>query len=115
VRFAFIEAEKAAVPCGEEAADVLVWWGYDTVDVEASPPSVEIEVPSTVECPSTVDLDISANDNEEDYAEKRWLVDGVLLADDIEQVEFTASHELTVILRDARGATASDTEVISCE
>jgi hypothetical protein len=92
-----------------------LWLGTSTLEIEGSPPWITIDVPPSVECPSTVDLDVSLGDTEEDYASKRWLVDGVLLPHDTEELEFTAGHELTVLLRDERGATASATKAVSCE
>lgn len=104
-----------SVPCGEEQADLLAWLGFDAVDWPGEPPIVSIDVPSTVSCPDDVPLDHTKLDQEEDIASIRWLVDGVLLEAETTSVDFTTSHELTAIVRDERGATATKTKMITCE
>jgi hypothetical protein len=51
---AWVELE---VPCGEEQADLLVWLGFEAVDWPGEPPTISIDVPSTVSCPDEIDLD----------------------------------------------------------
>ncbi len=104
------------MPCGEdESADVLVWWGYNTIAVDEHPPAAEITVPATVPCPSTVNLTASVSDVDGDLATKRWLVDGVLMEHGITQLHFTEAHELTLVVTDERGATTSDVEAKVCQ
>jgi hypothetical protein len=44
----------------------------------------------------------------------RWVVDGTLLASTVSSVTFTGTHELSVRVRDARGATTTAKKVVSC-
>jgi hypothetical protein len=62
-----------------------------------------------------VTLTKSAADADDDIASLRWLVDGVLLEDATEELHFTEAHELTLIVRDERGATTTDVEIVSCQ
>ncbi|MBK8720226.1 MAG: hypothetical protein IPN32_36815 [Deltaproteobacteria bacterium] len=71
-------------------------------------------MPSTVTCPSTVSLTIDTDDAEADIASVRWRVDGVLLDDALTSIPFTQAHELTAIVRDARGATTTVRKSIAC-
>lgn len=103
------------VPCGEEVADVWVWWGYSSVDIEGEPPYAEITVPATVPCPSTVTLTASLSDDDGDFAHKQWFVDGVRIEHDTTELEFTEGHELRLVARDSRGATTTDVETVSCQ
>lgn len=102
-------------PCGEESAEVLVWWGYNTVAVDEHPPYASIGVPSTISCPSTPTLTGTASDLDADIVSKRWFVDGVLLEDETTQLHFTQSHTLRLEVRDARGATASAEKAVVCQ
>ena len=44
----------------------------------------------------------------------RWIVDGVLLENSNPTIPFTQAHEITAVVRDARGATTTDTKLIAC-
>lgn len=104
------------VPCNGELADVKVAWGFDEVATNEAPPSVSIAgLPSAVTCPDTLALSVSsASDPDNDIASLRWVVDGVLLEDPNPTISITQAHEVTAIVRDARGATTTDTKVITC-
>lgn len=106
-----------SVPCNGEIADVKVWWSvYDSTQLEG-PPALGIEhLPEAIECPDTLALSLAwASDPDEDYATLQWFVDGVLLDETWPTIPFTESHEITAMLRDARGATATATRTITCE
>jgi hypothetical protein len=64
-----------------------------------------IDVPSTVSCPDTIDLDYTASDYDDDIESARWLVDGVRMATSVTTLDFRDGHDLTAIVRDERGAT----------
>lgn len=60
-------------------------------------------------------LSKSVSDADDDIASVRWLVDGVLLEDGTDELHFTRGHELTLIVRDERGATTTDVQIVSCQ
>ena len=102
-------------PCGEGTAEVLVWWGYNTIGVDEHPPSATIGVPSTVPCPSTKPLTKTVSDLDGDVASVRWLVDGVLLQDGTTSMQFSQAHTLQLDVRDSRGATKTAVKTVSCQ
>lgn len=104
------------VPCNGEIADVKVAWGFEEVATNEAPPSVSItELPSSVSCPDMLALLVSsAADPDNDIVSLRWIVDGILLEDPYPTIAFTQAHEVTAIVRDARGATTTDTKLITC-
>lgn len=103
------------VPCGEETADVLVWWGYTGVSVPDRRPSATITTPTSVPCPSTVDLTCSASDDDDDLDSARWFVDGVLLPHGVTSLPFTTGHHLRLVVRDERGATHTAERTVVCQ
>lgn len=103
------------VPCEEESAEVLVWWGYSGVSIEDRLPVASIGVANSVPCPSTVTLTKSVEDADDDLESVRWRVDGVLMEEGITSMEFTGPHELELIARDARGATKSAKKAVVCQ
>jgi hypothetical protein len=50
-----------------------------------------------------------------DLASVRWLVDGVLMEDGITHLTITEPHQLTLLARDERGATATAVKNVSCQ
>lgn len=105
------------IPCNGAVADVKVAWAFENAATAEAPPTVSIaSMSSTVSCPDTLPLQLTSGaDPDDDLVSLRWLVDGVLLEDSTTSIPFTESHEITAILRDARGATATATKTISCE
>ncbi len=73
-----------------------------------------ITVPSQVTCGVPRTLTATTSDPNSDIASTRWLVDGVLLASSVSSVTFTGAHELSVRVRDSRGATTTAKKVVSC-
>jgi hypothetical protein len=71
-------------------------------------------VPSTLTCPQTRALTGTASDADSDLASVRWLVDDVLLSASTTSMEFTQDHDLTAVVRDARGATRTVTKHVDC-
>lgn len=81
--------------------------------VEA-PPSVEIDIPSTVTCNTPVELDASVTDPDDDLSSVRWYVDDQLIAASTTSLTFTQGHDVRVVARDVRGAATTATKTISC-
>ena len=106
---------ELTIPCGEDTADVVAWLGFSADGWPGEPPDITIDVPSEVECPSTVELEKTASDQENDIVSVRWRVDGVLLDEAVTEIPFTQAHELTAIVRDSRGATTTAVKQVGCE
>ena len=102
------------IPCGAGVTVVTLTWDFHAVAWPDKPPSIEIDVPSTVSCPDTVPLDYTATDSDNDIDTVTWLVDGVLLEDSLTSLDFSQGHELTAIVRDDRGATHTAVKQVSC-
>lgn len=100
--------------CAGEEAEVLVWWGLDATAAPEGPPTVSIDVPSQVTCPSTVTLTGTKSDPQDDIAESRWRVDGVLMSAGTTAIPFTGPHTLEYVVVDDRGATTTATKAVSC-
>lgn len=81
-----------------------------------APPSVSISgLPSSVSCPDELALVVtSAYDPDDDIVSLRWIVDGLLLTDPNPTIPFTQAHEITAVVRDARGATPTDAKSVTC-
>jgi len=103
------------IPCNGEMADVLLWFDLDAVAAPESPPYVVIDVPTSVSCPSNVDLEASPADPDGDVESVRWLVDGVLIDASTTTIPFTTPHTLTAIVRDERGATGTTVKEVDCQ
>lgn len=101
-------------PCGAGVTDIVAWIGFSATGWLGEPPSVTIDVPSSVACPSTVTLVASKSDSDNDIVSSRWLVDDVLLDETMTSVDFSVPHELTAIVRDSRGATTTKSKSVSC-
>jgi len=103
-------------------------WGQDDIPVEGSfslvldvsggvvesPPSVTIDIPSTVSCPSSVDLDATASDPDGDLDVVRWYVDDVLIDGATTSLTFTEQHEVRAVAFDDRGAATTATKTVDC-
>lgn len=105
---------ELSMPCGEGVVDVVAWLGFSAVGWPGERPSVTIEVDDEVTCPSTVMLEKTAADQENDIASVRWRVDGVLLDGAVTEIPFTEAHDLTAIVRDERGATYTKSKAVTC-
>ena len=103
------------IPCGSTSTEVALKWDFSAVAWPGKPPTIQIDVPSTVSCPDTVSLDATAADLDNDIESIRWLVDGVLLEESVTELDFTTSHELTAIVRDQRGATRTASKSVTCQ
>lgn len=107
---------KIDVPCNGEIAEVGLWWSFEEETITASPPQVAVSLPSTVACPDQLELLLATgSDPDNDLASLEWIVDGVLMSETWPTIDFTASHDITAILSDARGAAASDTQTVTCQ
>ncbi|MBK8234807.1 MAG: DUF1929 domain-containing protein [Deltaproteobacteria bacterium] len=104
-----------SVPCDGESTDVVVWWGYSGVGLEAQPPEATIGVPDEVTCPSTLTMSKSVADGDDDLESVRWRIDGVLMEDGLAEMTFTEPHELELVVRDSRGATTVARKSVDCQ
>ncbi len=102
------------VPCGAGTTSVTARVNLSSSTVTGSPPSATITVPAQVTCGVSRSLIANVSDPNNDIVSTRWLVDGTLLASSVASVKFTGTHELTVRVRDARGATTTAKKVVSC-
>lgn len=102
------------VPCGTGTATVTARITLVSATATGSPPTATITVPSQVTCGAGRSLTATTSDPNGDIVSTRWLVDGVLLAASVSSVTFTGTHELSLRVRDARGATATARKVVSC-
>lgn len=104
------------VPCGSGTTTLTarVSLGSTSSSATGSPPSATITVPSQVTCGVPRSLTATTSDPNSDIVSTRWLVDGGLLAASVSSVVFTGPHELSVRVRDARGATTTAKKVVSC-
>jgi len=101
-------------PCGDSTLPVTVEFDLYKGSLLESPPTISITVPGSVQCPSSVPLTSTASDPDNDIASIRWYVDDVLLSPSTTAIQFSTAHVLRVVVRDARGATTSATQTISC-
>ncbi|MCX4246706.1 Ig-like domain-containing protein [Paraliomyxa miuraensis] len=104
-------------PCGEgtsEATGVLRLVAEVAAGPTREPPSITINVPSEVSCPSDVELDATATDPDGDLDSVRWFVDDVLISASTTDLEFTTSHELRAVARDSRGAATTAVKSVNC-
>jgi hypothetical protein len=104
------------VPCNGQLTEVKLWWGFSEDEVIASPPSVALDLPDTVECPGELELLLATgSDPDDDLASLDWIVDGVLLSETWPTIDFTETHVITAVLRDGRGAATSVSKTVLCE
>lgn len=107
---------EVLVPCDETVSTVKLWWSFEEDQIVESPPNVGLSLPDTVDCPDDLELTLATGtDPDDDLASLEWVVDGVLMSDEWPTLDFTQAHEITAVLRDARGATASDTKTVTCD
>lgn len=102
------------VPCNGQREPMKAWFELMESTTIGTPPAASIDMPSSVTCGTTVDLDVDASDVENDIASIRWELDGVLLDGSLDEIEVNAPHQVRVVVRDARGATTVDAHVIDC-
>lgn len=102
------------VDCGPEIKPLEAWFDLDAETATEQPPLVEIDMLGTVTCNTPVDLAADAGDPDGDLASVRWEVDGVLLESSATTLLVTQPHQIKAIARDDRGATTTDTHMITC-
>lgn len=93
---------------------IKAWLTFETDAVVAQPPALAIDMPSSVSCGTRVPLSALATDPDDDYGPTRWIVDGVLMASSETEIALWEPHDVVAVVRDARGATATDTHTITC-
>jgi hypothetical protein len=81
---------------------------------EEQPPALTITTPSSVSCPSTLNLTASTSDADGDFDEVRWYVDGVLLSSSTTSFTMTGPHTLKAVAYDDRRAATTATKTIDC-
>jgi hypothetical protein len=102
------------VPCGTGTTTLTARVTLASTTATGAPPTATIAVPSQVTCGVPRALTATTSDPNNDIVSTRWLVDGVLLASSVSSVVFTGARELSVRVRDARGATTTAKKVVSC-
>lgn len=102
------------LPCGAGTTTVTARVTLASTTATGSPPTATVTVPSQVTCGVARALTATTSDPDSDIVSTRWLVDGVLLASSVSSVTFTGPHELSVRVRDSRGATSTAKKVVSC-
>jgi hypothetical protein len=103
------------VPCGSGTIPVLAQFDLHNTATTAAPPTITINNPSTVPCPSTQTLSATASDPNGDLGPVRWEVDGIRMRPNITTMAFTRNHTLRAYATDARGAVTSKTKVVACQ
>ncbi len=104
-----------SLPCNGEVADVQVWFDLESSATLESPPSVGVTVSDQYLCPATITLTANSSDPDSDLEGVRWMLDDTLIAPGTSQVQFWAPPTIfKAIARDERGATTTDTKVVSC-
>jgi hypothetical protein len=105
----------ANLPCPSgEVKPLKAWVELQSVSAPHGPPTVSINMPSTVTCSTVVNLVASAGDPEGDHGPVTWFVDGVLMDSSVMSIDITEPHTIQAIVRDARGATTTATHEIDC-
>lgn len=102
------------VPCAGETKQIKSWFTVEATGALHGPPTVSIDMPSTVTCGASVNLVASAADPQGDHEPTRWEIDGVLLDASVGSIQVNQTHTLRAIVRDSRGATTVDTHSIEC-
>ncbi len=102
------------LPCGGGTTTVTARVTLASTAATGAPPTATITVPAAVTCGTSRALTATTSDPNGDIVSTRWLVDGRLLAASVSSVTFTGTRELSVRVRDARGATTTAKKVISC-
>jgi hypothetical protein len=100
--------------CGTGTTTLTARLALTSSSATGSPPTATITVPSQVTCGVPRSLTATTSDPNSDIVSTRWVVDGTLLASTVSSVTFTGTHELSVRVRDARGATTTAKKVVSC-
>lgn len=100
--------------CDGDIKPIKAWFLFDAASTLDSPPTVSINMASSVSCTTSVSLDATVTDPDLDAGVVRWLVDGVLLDDAVTSITVDESLDVEAIVRDARGAMATATHTISC-
>src|SRR5690606_37575442 len=101
------------VPCGAGLLPVTIRFEVESTAVEEEPPAGTINVPSQLLCPSMLDFDdVSVSDPDDDLATVRYYIDDVLMAPEVESVDFTGPHELRVVATALRGGATTETKQV---
>lgn len=79
-----------------------------------SPPTVSITMPSSTTCGDREGFSATTSDPDNDIVSTRWYVDDVLMDAGESYVYFNSDHDIRAVVRDARGATATDEVTITC-
>jgi hypothetical protein len=114
------EIEAAlGVWCGGEVKPVTAQLGFDVTTTADSPPSVTIDVPSSVLCPVTIDLDedVTVTDNDSDVDTVRWRIHDHLIAPGVDELRVqgkAGAIDLEVVACDARGGCTRAKKTVEC-
>lgn len=102
------------LPCGSGTVDMTVRIDLRSAAILDEAPIASIDTPDEVSCPTTLSLDATVADPDQDLASSRWFVDDVLISDGVTSIPMTTDHELRLVARDARGATTTVSKSIHC-
>jgi hypothetical protein len=102
------------LPCGADTIDMTIRIDLRSAAILDEAPIASIDTPDEVSCPTTLTLDATAVDPDDDLASVRWFVDDVLVSQAVSSIPMTTDHELRLVVRDARGATTTVHETVRC-
>lgn len=107
------------VPCNSSVAAITV--KVSARDAGATggalgePPGVVNTTATTGTCGASRPLTATVSDPNGDAGPLRWRVDGVLLAPGTTSIMVNTPHSIEAVVRDARGATTTAREAVSCQ
>ena len=100
--------------CNGQIEPMKAWLDFSSSSAEEQPPSITVDMPSSVTCGATVDLDETISDPDGDAGTVEWELDGVLLSPSVTQIEVDEHYDITATVRDARGGSGTDDHEIDC-
>ncbi|MCX4244538.1 alpha/beta hydrolase family protein [Paraliomyxa miuraensis] len=112
--FAADLALDLTLPCGTGTIDMTVRIHLGSATILDEAPIASIDVPDVLSCPTTLMLDATVVDPDDDLASARWFVDDVLVTQGVSSLPMTTDHALRLVARDARGATTTVAKSIRC-
>ena len=103
------------VDCGQHTAPVdLTFDIVSTGTALDGPPTITIDIPSEVTCPSTVSLDSTTSDPDNDVDRVRWYIDDKLMAPSTTSITMTDDHVFRAVVFDSRGAATTAESSVTC-
>lgn len=87
---------------------------FSAAGTVGEPPTVDITMPSSTTCGNRETFSATTSDPDSDIVSTRWYVDDVLMDAGESYVYFNTAHTVRAVVRDSRGATATDEVTITC-